>query len=106
MFLLGGYAYGFIGGSMILIFHLIVLLGFSWDTNFKMAIIFSTSAIWWWGFGLLLFKWTPEPEIPSSMEWKGFKDATKVAYASLPNIQGNKAIQSFSVFPACLSPVL
>ncbi|DAC26920.1 MAG TPA: hypothetical protein D7H99_05610, partial [Candidatus Poseidoniales archaeon] len=78
-----GYAYGFIGGSMILIFHLIVLLGFSWDTNFKMAIIFSTSAIWWWGFGLLMFKWTPEPEIPSSMEWKGFKDATKVAYSQV-----------------------
>ena len=78
-----GYAYGFIGGSMILIFHLIVLLGFSWDTNFKMAIIFSTSAIWWWGFGLLMFKWTPEPEIPSSMEWKGIKDATKVAYAQV-----------------------
>ena len=79
-----GYAYGFIGGSMILIFHLIILLGpFSWDTNFKMAVIFSTSAIWWWGFGLLMFKWTPEPDIPSTMEWKGIKDATKVAYSQV-----------------------
>ena len=90
-----GYAYGFIGGSMILIFHLIVLLGFSWDTNFKMAIIFSTSAIWWWGFGLLMFKWTPEPEIPSSMEWKGFKDATKVAYSQV--YQTFKEIKRFKV---------
>ena len=90
-----GYAYGFIGGSMILIFHLIVLLGFSWDTNFKMAIIFATSAIWWWGFGLLMFKWTPEPEIPSSMEWKGFKDATKVAYSQV--YQTFKEIKRFKV---------
>lgn len=90
-----GYAYGFIGGSMILIFHLIVLLGFTWDTNFKMAIIFSTSAIWWWGFGLLMFKWTPEPEIPSSMEWKGFKDATKVAYSQV--YQTFKEIKRFKV---------
>jgi UMF1 family MFS transporter len=90
-----GYAYGFIGGSMILIFHLIVLLGFSWDTNFKMAIIFSTSAIWWWGFGLLMFKWTPEPEIPSSMEWKGFKDATKVAYSQV--YQTFREIKRFKV---------
>ena len=90
-----GYAYGFIGGSMILIFHLVVLLGFSWDTNFKMAIIFSTSAIWWWGFGLLMFKWTPEPEIPSSMEWKGFKDATKVAYSQV--YQTFKEIKRFKV---------
>ena len=90
-----GYAYGFIGGSMILIFHLVVLLGFSWDTNFKMAIIFSTSAIWWWGFGLLMFKWTPEPEIPSSMEWKGLKDATKVAYSQV--YQTFREIKRFKV---------
>ena len=90
-----GYAYGFIGGSAILIFHLIVLLGFSWDTNFKMAVIFATSAIWWWGFGFLMFKWTPEPEIPSTMEWKGFKDATKVAYKQV--FQTFREIKRFKV---------
>ena len=90
-----GYAYGFIGGSMILIFHLIVLLGTSWDTNFQMAIIFSTSAIWWWGFGLQMFKWTPEPEIPTTMEWKGLKDATKVAYSQV--YQTFKEIKRFKV---------
>jgi len=90
-----GYAYGFIGGSSILIFHLIVLLGFSWDTNFKMAIIFSTSAIWWWGFGFLMFKWTPEPEIPSTMEWNGFANATKIAYKQV--FQTFKEIKRFKV---------
>ena len=90
-----GYAYGFIGGSMILIFHLIVLLGTSWDTNFKMAIIFATSAIWWWGFGLQMFKWTPEPDIPTSMEWKGIKDATKVAYSQV--FQTFREIRRFKV---------
>ncbi|MBL6890622.1 MAG: MFS transporter [Candidatus Poseidoniaceae archaeon] len=90
-----GYAYGFIGGSMILIFHLIVLMGTSWDTNFKMAIIFATSAIWWWGFGLQMFKWTPEPEIPTTMEWKGLKDATKVAYSQV--YQTFKEIKRFKV---------
>ena len=90
-----GYAYGFIGGSSILIFHLIVLLGFSWDTNFQMAVIFSTSAIWWWGFGYLMFKWTPEPEIPSTMEWKGFRNATKIAYGQV--FQTFKEIKKFKV---------
>tara|TARA_B100000963_G_scaffold148295_2_gene129348 strand:+ start:1167 stop:3170 length:2004 start_codon:yes stop_codon:yes gene_type:complete len=90
-----GYAYGFIGGSAILIFHLIILLGFSWDTNFKMAVIFSTSAIWWWGFGYLMFKWTPEPEIPSTMEWKGFRNATKVAYGQV--FQTFREIKRFKV---------
>ena len=90
-----GYAYGFIGGSMILILHLIVLLGTNWDTNFKMAIIFATSAIWWWGFGLQMFKWTPEPDIPTSMEWKGIKDATKVAYSQV--FQTFREIRRFKV---------
>nr|AIE92471.1 major facilitator permease superfamily protein (UMF1) [uncultured marine group II/III euryarchaeote AD1000_23_G03] len=79
-----GYMYGFMGGSMLLIFHLIILMGpFNWDTNFKLATIFVTSALWWWGFGALMFKWTPEPEIHSDMEWKGVMDATKVAYGQV-----------------------
>ena len=90
-----GYAYGFIGGSSLLIFHLIVLLGTSWDTNFQMAIIFSTSAIWWWGFGALIFKWTPEPEIPSEMEWEGLGKATKMAYRQV--FQTFKEVKRFKV---------
>jgi UMF1 family MFS transporter len=64
-----GYMYGFMGGSILLIFHLIILLGEFWDTNFTIAVVFATSALWWWGFGALMFKWTPEPEIASDLEW-------------------------------------
>jgi len=78
-----GYMYGFMGGSMLLIFHLIILLGEFWDTNFTIAVVFVTSALWWWGFGALMFKWTPEPDIHSDMEWKGVIDATKVAYGQV-----------------------
>lgn len=90
-----GYAYGFIGGSSLLIFHLIVLLGTSWDTNFQMAIIFATSSIWWWGFGALIFKWTPEPEIPVEVEWEGFGKATKMAYGQV--LQTFKEVKRFKV---------
>ena len=79
-----GYAYGFMGGSMLLIFHLIILLGpFGWDSNFRLSTIFVTSALWWWGFGYLMFKWTPEPEIPNEMKWEGLTHATKIAYAQV-----------------------
>ena len=64
-----GYMYGFMGGSILLIFHLIILLGGFWDTNFTIAVVFVTSSLWWWGFGALMFKWTPEPEIASDLEW-------------------------------------
>ena len=79
-----GYAYGFMGGSMLLIFHLVLLLGpFGWDSNFRLSALFVTSALWWWGFGYLMFKWTPEPEIPSNMEWEGVVSAAKVAYGQV-----------------------
>ncbi len=91
-----GYAYGFMGGSMLLIFHLIILQDFVvWDWRFKMAVIFATSSIWWWGFGYLMFKWTPEPEIPSTMKWDGFGNATKVAYSQV--FQTFKEVKRFKV---------
>lgn len=99
-----GYMYGFMGGSLLLIFHLIVLMGpFSWDTDFKLAVIFVTSALWWWGFGALIFKWTPEPEIADHSEWSSFGgnnlhrvlNATKIAYAQVFNTA--KEIRKFKV---------
>ncbi|SVD00217.1 uncharacterized protein METZ01_LOCUS353071, partial [marine metagenome] len=78
-----GYAYGFMGGSLLLLVHLGILLASPWDTNFKLAVIFVTSSLWWWGFGALMFKWTPEPDISSEMEWQGFRKATLFAYAEV-----------------------
>lgn len=91
-----GYVYGYAGGSLLLIFHLALLLGpFNWDTNFKLAVIFVTSALWWWGFGALMFKWTPEPEIETTMEWTGFKPALKIAYGQV--YQTAREIKKFKV---------
>jgi UMF1 family MFS transporter len=78
-----GYMYGFMGGSILLIFHLIILMALNWDTNFKLAVIFVTSSLWWWGFGMLMFKWTPEPEIAEEMEWEGISETVKTAYAQV-----------------------
>ena len=103
-----GYMYGFMGGSMLLIFHLIILLGgdfgiHTWDTNFTIAVVFVTSALWWWGFGALIFKWTPEPEISSQMEWNSlgksdfsrFIGAAKIAYVEVGKTA--KEIRKFKV---------
>ena len=99
-----GYMYGFMGGSMLLIFHLIILMGpFDWDTNFKISVIFVTSALWWWGYGALIFKWTPEPEIASDLDWESLGDtnfsrtvkAAKVAYGQV--LQTAIEIRKFKV---------
>ena len=99
-----GYVYGFAGGSLLLMFHLVLLLGpFNWDTNFKLAVIFVTSSLWWWGFGALMFKWTPEPEIETTLEWtelgeNNFKrliSATSIAYTQVFNTA--REIRKFKV---------
>ena len=93
------------GGSLLLIFHLIILMGpFDWDTNFKLAAIFVTSSLWWWGFGMLMFKWTPEPEIPSNMEWQGLGHATKVAYSQVFQTFGE--IKKFKILALFLAAYL
>ncbi len=100
-----GYMYGFMGGSMLLIFHLAILMlpQLNWDTNFKLAVVFVTSSLWWWGFGALMFKWTPEPEIVSDLEWGSlgsnnisrFIGAGKVAYGQV--WQTAREIKKFKV---------
>ena len=84
-----GYAYGFIGGSILLLFHLGVILASPLETNVNLAIVFVSSSLWWWGFGALMFKWTPEPDIPSPAEFAGESQfaktlsATKMAYVQV-----------------------
>jgi UMF1 family MFS transporter len=90
-----GYMYGFMGGSLLLIFHLIMLLGGFWDTNFTLAVIFVTSALWWLGFGMLMFKWTPEPEIPTNHEWEGLGTTVASAYSQV--FKTLKEIKKFKV---------
>ena len=90
-----GYMYGFMGGSILLVFHLVMLLGNFWDTNFTLAVIFVTSSLWWLGFGMVMFKWTPEPEIASNHEWEGFAKTAKSAYAQV--FMTLKEIRKFKV---------
>lgn len=75
-----GYAYGFAGGSLILVIHLIVgntgFFGLSspWSP-WTLSFIFVTSAIWWFGFGLPLFRDTPEPEVANSKQYNSVFEA-------------------------------
>jgi len=89
-----GYAYGFMGGSILLLVHLALGMGLGWS-NLSMSIIFVTSALWWWGWGALMFLHTPEPEVRDPMEYKGVKHATKFAYAKVG--QTLKEIRKFRI---------
>ncbi len=79
-----GYAYGFIGGSLILILHLIVL-EFAENNNWALSFVFVSTALWWLIFGLPFFKNTPEPKIQNEVAYGSIIDAVKNGFLEVVN---------------------
>ena len=93
-----GYAYGFMGGSSLLIVHLGLglTLGF---TPTILAFIFVTSALWWLGWGYQLFLKTPEPRLPSLKEYESTMEAVKDGFREVGNtFREIKKYKSLSIF--------
>ena len=61
------YAYGYLGGGILLVIHLALLLGTNY-ADWAIALALSTSGIWWYGFALITFKNLKEPEIINPAE--------------------------------------
>tara|TARA_B100001559_G_scaffold246949_1_gene210121 strand:- start:1042 stop:2922 length:1881 start_codon:yes stop_codon:yes gene_type:complete len=93
-----GYAYGFMGGSSILIVHLGLglTLGF---TPTILAFIFVTSSLWWLGWGYQLFLKTPEPKLPSPKEYESSMEAVKDGFREVAKtFREIKKYKSLSIF--------
>lgn len=75
------YAYGYLGGGILLVLHLILVLGVSgaWVLPFAMA----SSGIWWYGFALWTFAKVPEPEIENEMDDLFGMKAVKLSMSEL-----------------------
>ena len=80
-----GYAYGFLGGSLMLVVHLAILVGLRGilEPNLQYAIVFVTAALWWWGWALPIFKNTPEPAVEGELEVSGFMNLVKFSYGQV-----------------------
>ncbi|MEE2747456.1 MAG: MFS transporter [Candidatus Thermoplasmatota archaeon] len=70
------YAYGYLGGGLLLVFHLGLVMGLEgdWIIPFCMA----SSAAWWFGFALYTFAYVAEPEIENEIEDLTLVGATKL----------------------------
>ena len=77
-----GFSYGFAGGTLILILHLIVMgtgaFGLTdaygeWTLSFA----FVTTSLWWLGFGLPFFRNTPEPVIANERAYSSVIEAVR-----------------------------
>jgi len=77
------YAYGYLGGGLLLVVHLGMVLGLSgdWVVPFVMA----SSGVWWFGFAMWTFAAVPEPAVENEMENLGFVPASKMAMGEVMN---------------------
>ena len=80
-----GYAYGFLGGCILLTFHLAVGLRFGFENPDVQCFVFVTSALWWLGFSIPMFLNTPEPEIPNPTEYSTTLEAVADGLREIKN---------------------
>ena len=81
------FAYGYFGGGILLLIHLVMTLVFV-DSEGEMyswviPSIMASSGLWWYGFALLTFKWVPEPPIENEMDALSILDSAKLAFSEI-----------------------
>lgn len=80
-----GYAYGFLGGCILLTVHLAIGLRYGFEDPDVQCFVFVTSALWWLGFSMPMFRNTPEPEIPNPTDYSSIFEAVKDGVREIRN---------------------
>ena len=75
------FAYGYLGGGLLLLVHLIMVLSLTGD--WVIPFVMASSGIWWYGFALVTFKLVPEPPIENEMPSLGFVSSAKLAISEI-----------------------
>ena len=66
------FAYGYLGGGILLLIHFILVLGVGGD--FVIRLCLASAGVWWYGFALLTFKYVPEPPLDHKSPEETFSD--------------------------------
>jgi len=66
------FAYGYLGGGILLLLHFILVLGIGGD--FVIRLCLASAGVWWYGFALLTFKYVPEPPLDHKSPEETFSD--------------------------------
>ena len=66
------FAYGYLGGGILLLIHFILVLGIGGD--FVIRLCLASAGVWWYGFALLTFKYVPEPPLEHKSPENTFSD--------------------------------
>ena len=77
-----GYAYGYIGGGLLLAVHLVILVMFDYD-DLVTRLALASVGLWWYGWSLYTFATIPEPHVENPLPSLGVVDSTKLAFTEL-----------------------
>ncbi len=75
------YAYGYLGGGLLLVVHLGLVLGIGGDAVIRFCL--ASSGVWWFGFALFTFKYVPEPPMENGKDVPTFKEAYAQVWQTL-----------------------
>jgi len=81
-----GFAYGYIGGGLLLAVHLGLIMasdGMGWDKGLVTELALGSVGVWWFGFALWTFKTVPEPPIANPVSGLTATSATALALREL-----------------------
>ena len=97
-----GYAYGYVGGGLLLTLHLAVIIAFadsgSLDLVTRLAV--ASVGLWWFGWALWTFTTVPEPKIASLAGGIDLKSAGPHSLIpARPDIQGSGTIPNVGPLP-------
>ena len=77
-----GFAYGYIGGGLLLAVHLGLLMATD-NSDLMIRLSLASVGIWWWGFSVYTFRHVPEPVIKDAITGMRAAALTKMAFKEL-----------------------
>ena len=75
------YAYGYLGGGLLLVVHLGLVLGIGGDAVIRFCL--ASSGVWWFGFALITFKYVPEPPMDNDKQVPNIREAYSQVWTTL-----------------------
>jgi len=75
------YAYGYLGGGILLVVHLALVLGIGGDAVIRFCL--ASSGLWWFGFALITFKYVPEPPMENDKQVPTIREAYSQVWTTL-----------------------
>ena len=80
-----GFAYGYIGGGILLVIHLAAILAFTDSDHLDLVtrLAIASVSLWWFGWALWTFKTVPEPKITNPISELSLGIAANVAFSTL-----------------------